>query len=84
MNCAPDASAIRATSVAPDADGRPAHASFMHGVINLRGRVMPVIDLAAPLAGNAGEMSWRSCIPIVGSRAGDAIATFAVEGRKQQ
>lgn len=39
---------------------------FIRGVINLRGGVVPVIDLGAKLSGAASELSKRSCVVLVG------------------
>ena len=44
---------------------------FIRGVINLRGRVVPVIDLAARFGGKQSEVGRRSCIVIVELAAGD-------------
>jgi purine-binding chemotaxis protein CheW len=38
---------------------------FIRGVINLRGSVVPVIDLAARFGGKATEVGRRTCIVIV-------------------
>jgi purine-binding chemotaxis protein CheW len=38
---------------------------FIHGVINLRGRVVPVIDLLARLRGQVSEINRRSSIVVV-------------------
>ncbi|MBR0566954.1 chemotaxis protein CheW [Azoarcus sp. L1K30] len=38
---------------------------FIRGVINLRGAVVPVIDLSARFGGNASAVSRRTCIVIV-------------------
>lgn len=43
----------------------PMMPSFMRGVINLRGRVVPVIDLSARFGRGKGETTRRSCIVIV-------------------
>jgi purine-binding chemotaxis protein CheW len=43
----------------------PMMPSFMRGVINLRGRVVPVIDLSARFGRGKGETNRRSCIVIV-------------------
>jgi purine-binding chemotaxis protein CheW len=43
----------------------PMMPSFMRGVINLRGRVVPVIDLAARFGRGKGETTRRSCVVIV-------------------
>ena len=44
---------------------------FIRGVINLRGRVVPVIDLAARFGGKATEVGKRTCIIIVEVVAGE-------------
>jgi purine-binding chemotaxis protein CheW len=38
---------------------------FIRGVINLRGAVVPVIDLAARFGGKTSEVQRRTCIVIV-------------------
>jgi purine-binding chemotaxis protein CheW len=43
----------------------PMMPSFIRGVINLRGAVVPVIDLAARFGGHATEAARRTCIVIV-------------------
>ena len=43
----------------------PMMPSFIRGVINLRGSVVPVIDLAARFGGKSAEAGRRSCIVIV-------------------
>ena len=43
----------------------PMMPAFIRGVINLRGSVVPVIDLAARFGGKATEVSRRTCIVIV-------------------
>ena len=43
----------------------PMMPSFMRGVINLRGRVVPVIDLAARFGRAAAQVGRRSCIVIL-------------------
>ena len=43
----------------------PLMPSFIRGVINLRGSVVPVIDLAARFGGQASTPGRRSCIVIV-------------------
>ncbi|MFA6444667.1 MAG: chemotaxis protein CheW [Sterolibacterium sp.] len=44
---------------------------FIRGVINLRGRVVPVIDLAARFGGKQSEIGKRTCIVIVELATGD-------------
>ncbi len=43
----------------------PMMPAFIRGVINLRGSVVPVIDLAARFGGRATETSRRTCIVII-------------------
>ncbi len=43
----------------------PMMPTFIRGVINLRGSVVPVIDLAARFGGKPTEVSRRTCIVIV-------------------
>ncbi len=43
----------------------PMMPSFIRGVINLRGAVVPVVDLLARFGGKQSEISRRSCIVIV-------------------
>ena len=45
--------------------GIPMMPPFIRGVINLRGSVVPVIDLAARFGGNPTEIQRRTCIVIV-------------------
>jgi purine-binding chemotaxis protein CheW len=53
----------------------PMMPAFIRGVINLRGSVVPVIDLSARFGGKATEIGRRTCIVIVemkGAESGDA------------
>jgi purine-binding chemotaxis protein CheW len=43
----------------------PMMPSFIRGVINLRGAVVPVVDLAARFGGKTSEVQRRTCIVIV-------------------
>jgi len=43
----------------------PLTPNYIHGVINLRGNVVPVIDLSARLKQRCAEVSKRSCIVLV-------------------
>jgi purine-binding chemotaxis protein CheW len=43
----------------------PLTPDFIYGVINLRGNVVPVIDLSARLKNHRAELSKRSCIVLV-------------------
>ena len=43
----------------------PMMPSYIRGVINLRGRVVPVIDLSVRFGRNKGEVSKRTCIVIL-------------------
>ncbi len=45
----------------------PRTPAFVRGVMNLRGAVVPVIDLAARLGRSATELGRRSCIVVVES-----------------
>ena len=45
--------------------GIPMMPAFIRGVINLRGSVVPVIDLSARFGGKSTEVSRRTCIVIV-------------------
>ncbi|MGP1609894.1 MAG: chemotaxis protein CheW [Burkholderiales bacterium] len=50
----------------------PMMPTFIRGVINLRGAVVPVIDLAARFGGKATDIGRRTCIVIVEVPDGDA------------
>ena len=61
----------------------PMMPSFIRGVINLRGSVVPVVDLAARFGGNISEVSKRTCIVIIevntdGSRQDIGVVVDAV------
>ncbi|MDX1678890.1 chemotaxis protein CheW [Arsukibacterium sp.] len=43
----------------------PMMPAFIRGVINLRGAVVPVVDLSARFGRNASEVTRRSCIVII-------------------
>lgn len=43
----------------------PMMPGFIRGVINLRGAVVPVVDLASRFGGKPGEVTRRSCIVIL-------------------
>jgi purine-binding chemotaxis protein CheW len=49
----------------------PMMPAFIRGVINLRGAVVPVIDLAARFGGKATELGRRTCIVIIEVPDGD-------------
>ena len=49
----------------------PMMPAFIRGVINLRGSVVPVIDLAARFGGTSTEVGRRTCIVIVEVHEGD-------------
>ena len=49
----------------------PMMPTFIRGVINLRGSVVPVIDLAARFGGRRTEAGKRSCIVIIEVHDGD-------------
>jgi len=50
----------------------PMMPAFIRGVINLRGAVVPVIDLAARFGGHASAVGRRTCIVIVEVQDDDA------------
>lgn len=50
----------------------PLTPDYIHGVINLRGNVVPVIDLSARLKHRCAEVSKRSCIVLVSVETADA------------
>lgn len=43
----------------------PTMPAFIRGVVNLRGRVVPVVDLSSRFGGKPVELSRRTCIVIV-------------------
>ena len=49
----------------------PMMPDFIRGVINLRGAVVPVVDLAVRLSRNPSRIDKKSCIVIVEARIGD-------------
>ena len=49
----------------------PMMPAFIRGVINLRGAVVPVVDLAARFGGGQSEIGKRTCIVIVEMNQGD-------------
>lgn len=49
----------------------PTMPGFIRGVINLRGAVVPVVDLAARFGGKASEVRRRTCIVILEVRQED-------------
>lgn len=56
----------------------PMMPAFIRGVINLRGAVVPVIDLAARFGGEPTQVGRRSCIIIVEVADGDMIQDVGV------
>ncbi len=50
----------------------PMMPTFIRGVINLRGSVVPVIDLTARFGGKATEIGRRTCIVIVEMKGGES------------
>lgn len=51
---------------------------FIRGVINLRGRVVPVIDLSARFGNQQSQIGKRSCIVIVEMVAGDDVRELGI------
>jgi len=56
----------------------PMMPAFIRGVINLRGAVVPVIDLAARFGGKPTEVGRRSCVIIIEITDGDMIQDIGV------
>lgn len=50
----------------------PLTPNFIYGVINLRGNVVPVIDLSARLKNKCAQISKRSCIVLVAVETADS------------
>lgn len=58
--------------------GVPMMPEFIRGVINLRGAVVPVVDLAARFHRHASAVGRRSCIVIVEVQTGDEVQDVGV------
>ncbi len=56
----------------------PMMPGFVHGVINLRGHVVPVIDLAQRFGRTATELRPRTCIVILEVGAGDTTQALGI------
>ncbi|WP_343731997.1 chemotaxis protein CheW [Duganella sp.] len=56
----------------------PCLPAFIRGVINLRGAVVPVVDLAARFGRQAGAPTRRTCVVIVEARADDATHDIGI------
>ncbi len=56
----------------------PMMPSFMRGVINLRGRVVPVVDLSSRFGRRGGGITRRSCIVVVEVRHEEALHDIGV------
>jgi len=56
----------------------PMTPDFIRGVINLRGSVVPVIDLASRLGHSSGELTKRSCIVLVEIAVDDESQTIGM------
>ena len=50
----------------------PMMPAYIRGVINLRGAVVPVVDLAARFGGQQSEVGRRTCIVIIEIRSGES------------
>ena len=61
----------------------PMMPAFIRGVINLRGSVVPVIDLAARFGGNSSELGRRTCIVIVEVADGDHGGDGEPDGQRE-
>jgi purine-binding chemotaxis protein CheW len=51
----------------------PLAPDFLRGVINLRGSVVPLVDIAARFGRGSSEITWRTCVIIFESRNEDAL-----------
>lgn len=56
----------------------PMMPEFVRGIVNLRGAVVPVIDLARRFGRVANDTTKRTCIVIVETRVGDESHVFGV------
>ena len=56
----------------------PMMPAFIRGVINLRGAVVPVIDLAARFGGQPTRVGRRSCVIIIEITDGDVVQDIGV------
>ena len=56
----------------------PLTPEFIRGVINLRGRVLPVLDLSARLGRGTTDLTKRSCIVIVEVQSGERSQTLGM------
>lgn len=56
----------------------PMMPAFIRGVINLRGAVVPVIDLAARFGGQPTQVGRRSCVVIIEIADGDTTQDIGV------
>ena len=56
----------------------PMMPAFIRGVINLRGAVVPVVDLASRFGGQPGEVTRRSCIIILELEVEEEIQVIGV------
>lgn len=56
----------------------PATPPWIRGVINLRGLVVPVVDLAAKFGRPATEVTRRTCVVIVDAQFADGVVTMGV------
>jgi purine-binding chemotaxis protein CheW len=56
----------------------PSTPAYVRGVINLRGAVLPVVDLAAKLGHPLSEPTRTTCIVVVEARLGDELVSVGV------
>ena len=56
----------------------PMMPAFIRGVINLRGAVVPVLDLATRLGRPGGQITKKTCIVIVETQLEDQLQTIGV------
>lgn len=51
----------------------PLAPEFLRGVINLRGSVVPLIDIAARFGRGSSEITWRTCVIVFESSSEDTL-----------
>ena len=56
----------------------PMTPNYIRGVINLRGNVVPVVDLSARLGHSVSDISKRSCIVLVEVVTGDEVQSIGM------
>jgi purine-binding chemotaxis protein CheW len=70
--------AIREIIEYPGVTTIPLAPAFLHGVINLRGAVVPVLDLSVRFGRDATSINRRTCIVVVEVAQGEALHMLGV------